>query len=66
MTYELWESPHETRLLPVDDLYDRRLRQLDDDFHLMTVFLADSMEDACEQRNEFMGWNCKPVYEEVF
>ena len=66
MTYELWESPHETRLLPVDDLYDRRLRQLDDDFVLANVFLADSMEDACEQRNEFMGWNCKPVYEEVF
>lgn len=66
MTYELWESPHETRLVPVDDLYEARLYYLDDSFQLMTVFLADSMQEACQQRDEFMGWNCKQIMEEVF
>lgn len=63
MKYELWYSDGSHTFFPEDNENARQL--LEPDAELVTIFEADTWDDACAQRNQFLGWgDSQPMEDE--
>ncbi len=62
--YELWEDPDGSlTLFPFAD--DSARKVLDPNAKLLKIFEADSWEEACQMKNDFMGWGLYVPFDET-